>query len=335
MKTPVAVVLLNLGGPLSLDAVEPFLFNLFNDPDLIPLPLGFLWQRRFAKMVSRRRSKTVRGYYGLIGGRSPLNEITNRQASALEKRLNARGGSEFTVHVAMRYAPPFSDDALAGVREKGARTVVALSLYPHYTTATTGSSLWELRRVLAGKPPAAGAVELVEIDRYPEHPTYIAALAQQVARGLSQFETPDQVELLFTAHGLPESFVKKGDPYVKDLESTIAAVLARLGGQHPWRLSYQSRAGNQRWLEPSTEDVLKLLAKTGRKDVLAIPISFVSDHIETLYEIDILFGEQAKALGLNFRRAPSLNDEPLFVEALAQLVEEKLGLAQNGVSSRP
>lgn len=318
----VAVVLLNMGGPDSVEAVEPFLFNLFNDNDLIPLPLGFLWQRRFARMVSRSRAKTVRDYYKLIGGKSPLGEITAAQASALQTRLGAR----FSCHVAMRYTPPFTRDAIANVREAGAQKIVALSLYPHYTTATTGSSLWELRRELAGKSPAAGAVELIEIDRWPDHPPYLDALAEQVRRGLEQFPVDARagVELLFSAHGLPESFIKKGDPYVKDLERTIAGVLQRLGGQHPWRLSFQSRAGKARWLEPSTDEVLRLLAATGRKDVLAIPISFVSDHIETLYEIDLLFGDEAKALGLNFKRAPSLNAEPAFIEALAQLVEARV-----------
>jgi len=316
------VTLFQLGGPDSLDAIEPFLYNLFRDHDLIPLPLGFLWQRRFARMVSRARAKTVREYYKLIGGRSPIGEITAAQAAKLQARLGAR----FSCHVAMRYTPPFTRDAIAEVRNAGARTVVGLSLYPHFTTATTGSSLWELRRELAGKSPAAGAVDLVEIDRWPDHPAYLDALAAQVQRGLEQFpvEARAGVELLFSAHGLPETFIKKGDPYVADLEQTIAGVLARLGGQHPWRLSFQSRAGKARWLEPSTDEVLRLLAKTGRKDILAIPISFVSDHIETLYEIDLLFGDEAKKLGLNFKRAPSLNAEPAFIEALAQLVEQRV-----------
>ena len=318
----VAVVLMNMGGPDSLDTVEPFLFNLFNDHDLIPLPLGFLWQRRFARMVSRARARTVREYYKLIGGRSPIGEITAAQAEKLQARL----GPRFSCHVAMRYTPPFTRDAIAAVRASGAGTVVGLSLYPHYTTATTGSSLWELRKELAGKPPAAGAVELVEIDRWPDHPAYLDALAEQVRRGLEQFaeERRAGVELLFSAHGLPETFIKKGDPYVHDLETTIAGVLQRLGGQHPWRLSFQSRAGKARWLEPSTDEVLRLLARTGRRDVLAIPISFVSDHIETLYEIDLLFGDEARKLGLDFKRAPSLNAEPAFIEALAQLVEQRV-----------
>jgi ferrochelatase len=325
-EPPIAIVLMNMGGPESLEGVEPFLFNLFRDHDLIPLPLGFLWQRRFARMVSRARARTVREYYKLIGGRSPLRDITEHQAKLLEQRLNTIRPGAFTCHVAMRYTPPYTRDAVGAARAAGARTVVALSLYPHYTTATTGSSLWELRRELSAKPPAAGAIELLEIDRWPQHSAYLDALAEQVRRGLEQFPEARRagVELLFSAHGLPETFIRKGDPYVGDLEASIAGVLQRLGGQRPWRLSFQSRAGRARWLQPATDEVLRLLARTGRTDVLAIPISFVSDHIETLYEIDILFGEEAEALGLNFKRAPSLNTEPLFIEALAQLVEQRL-----------
>ena len=316
-----------MGGPASLEAVEPFLFNLFNDHDLIPLPLGFLWQRLFARLISRSRSKFVREYYKLIGGKSPLGDITDGQARALEARLNARAPGRYRCSVAMRYTPPFTNEAIARAREAGCRTVIGLSLYPHYTTATTGSSLWELRRGLAGKPPAVGAVDYLEIDRWPDEPRYLDALAQQVKRGLEQFpvEKRDGVELLFSAHGLPEQFIQKGDPYVRDLELTIAGVLARLGGQRPWRLSFQSRAGKARWLEPATDETLRLLAKTGRREVLCIPISFVSDHIETLYEIDLLFGDEATKLGLDFRRAPSLNTEPAFIEALAALVEKKVG----------
>jgi ferrochelatase len=324
---PISVVLLNMGGPDSLDAVEPFLFNLFRDHDLIPLPLGFLWQRAFARMVSRARAKVVRNYYEMIGGKSPIGEITRAQADALEKRLNARAPGRFRCHVAMRYSPPFTDEALREVARSGARTVIGLSLYPHYTTATTGSSLWELRSGLSGKPPAVGAVDYLEIDRWPDEPHYLDAIALNVRRGLEAFPEADreQVELLFSAHGLPVTFIEKGDPYVKDLETTIAGVLARLGGQRTHRLAYQSRAGKAQWLEPSTEEALKTLAKQGKKDVLVIPIAFVSDHIETLYEIDLLFGDEAKKLGLNFHRAPSLNTEPLFIEALASLVERKLG----------
>ena len=325
-QPPIAVVLLNMGGPDSLDAVEPFLFNLLRDRELVPLPLGILWQRLFARMVSRRRAQVVRDYYARIGGKSPLGEITRAQADALEARLNASRPGAFRCHVAMRYTPPFSHEVAQALAKDGARTIVALSLYPHYTTATTGSSLNDLRRALA-------PLSLLEIERWPDEPLYLDALAAQVRRGLEQFpvERRGEVEILFSAHGLPMSFIKKGDPYVDDLKATIAGVMARIG-ERPWRLTFQSKVGRQKWLEPQTDQTLRELARTGKKEILAVPISFVSDHIETLYEIDLLFGDEARALGLDFRRAPSLNVEPTFIEALAALVERRLGAPHGGAA---
>jgi ferrochelatase len=197
------------------------------------------------------------------------------------------------------------------------------------TKATTGSSLNELRRRVARRAPALQAAPPVEIDRFYDHPLYLDALAGCVRRGLDTFpeERRPHVTVLFSAHGLPRSFVRRGDPYVEHLLHTIAGVMARLaaadGRLQPWRLSYQSRVGKD-WLEPGTEQTLAELARTGPREVLAVPISFVCDHIETLYEIDLLFGEEAARLGLDFRRAPSLNTDPTFIEALAALVEHKL-----------
>jgi ferrochelatase len=315
---PVAVVLLNMGGPDSLDAVQPFLFNLLRDRELIPLPLGFLWQRLFARLVSKRRTKIVRDYYAQIGGKSPLGEITQAQADALETQLNADQPGAFRCHVAMRYTPPFAAEVAAAIAKDQSERVVALSLYPHYTTATTGSSLNDLRKALRGQK-----VEILEIDRWPEEPLYLDALAKNLREGLAQFPSQDDLEILFSAHGLPMSFIEKGDPYVEDLKRTIAGVLARVGDRS-WRLTFQSKVGNQRWLEPQTDETLRQLAKTGPKKVLVVPIAFVSDHIETLYEIDLLFGNEARELGLEFRRAPSLNVEPLFIQALASLVRKRL-----------
>jgi ferrochelatase len=322
MTPPTAVVLLNMGGPDSLDAVEPFLFNLLRDPELVPLPLGFLWQRLFARLVSRRRAKVVRDYYAQIGGKSPLGEITRAQAEALEARLNAAHPRAFRCLVAMRYTPPFADEVAAAIAATGAARVVALSLYPHYTTATTGSSLNDLRRALR-RTDARLLDGLVEIDRWPEEPLYLDALAANLQRGLAQFAPESAVEILFSAHGLPMTFIEKGDPYVDHLKATIAGVMARVG-ERPWRLTFQSKVGRQRWLEPQTDATLRELAKAGQKPVLVVPIAFVSDHIETLYEIDLLFGNEARELGLDFHRAPSLNVEPTFIEALAALVERSL-----------
>ncbi|MSP60632.1 MAG: ferrochelatase [Myxococcales bacterium] len=329
------VVLLNMGGPDSLDAVEPFLFNLFNDNDIIPLPLGglLIGQRLLARRISSRRAEFVRGYYRLIGGRSPIADITSAQAAALEERLNSGARGRYRCYVAMRYWHPFTDETLAAMQKDGVRRVVALTLYPHYTTATTGSSLNELRRRIAGKPPGLGAIDVIEIDRFYDDPGYLDALTAQLRAGLSGF--PEAVRpgvmVLFSAHGLPRSFIRKGDPYVEHLLATIAGVTARLaateGRVQPWRLAYQSRVGKG-WLEPGTDDMLRTLAAEGHREVLVVPLSFVSDHIETLYEIDLLFGEQAQKLGLDMRRAPSLNTDPGFIQALASLVERRL-TAQN------
>ena len=355
------VVLLNMGGPDSLDAVEPFLFNLFNDNDIITLPLGgLLFQRPLARLISSRRSRFVRDYYKKIGGRSPLARITALQARLLEDRLN-RGPKQgdhngrknvpasdrengrqrdsapaFRCYVAMRYWHPFTAEAIAKMQGDGVRRIVALTLYPHYTTATTESSLRELRRALCGPAQRVGdlaAAEVIEIDRFFDDPTYLDALARRVRFGLHKFPaaTRSRVTILFSAHGLPVSFIAKGDPYVDHLHTTITGVIARLalteGRLFDWRLSFQSRAGPSRWLEPSTEQALATLAAEGRREVLAVPISFVSDHVETLYEIDMLFGDEAKRLGLTMRRAPTLNGEPLFTEALAGLIERRLAPA--------
>ena len=321
------VVLLNMGGPDSLAAVEPFLFNLFNDNDIIRLPLrGFLLQWPLAKMISSRRARFVRGYYEKIGGKSPIAKITRLQARLVEQRLNAAGGDRYRCYVAMRYWNPFTDEAVAAMKRDGVTRIVALTLYPHYTTATTDSSLRELRRGLARA--GMGALPVTVVDRYFDDPRYLDALTRRVRFGLQRRFTDEERKralILFSAHGLPVSFIKKGDPYVDHLRTTITGVVARLSlslGYVPeWMLSFQSRAGPTKWLEPSTEDTIKQLAAAGRREVLAVPISFVSDHIETLYEIDMLFGDEARALGLAWKRAPSINHEPLFIEALASLVE--------------
>jgi ferrochelatase len=317
-----------MGGPASLEMVEPFLFNLLRDNELVPLPLGFLWQRLFARLVSRRRAKVVRDYYAQIGGKSPLGEITRAQADALEARLNAQKAGAFRCHVAMRYTPPFADEVAAAIAADGSRTIIALTLYPHYTTATTGSSLNDLRRALRQADPQLLS-DLLEIDRWPEEPLYLDAIAANLRRGLAAFAPDSEVEILFSAHGLPMSFIHKGDPYVDHLQATIAGVMKRVG-ERPWRLTFQSKVGRQKWLEPQTDATLRELAATGKKQVLVVPIAFVSDHIETLYEIDLLFGNEARELGLDFHRAPSLNSDATFIEALAALVERCLAARDAG-----
>jgi ferrochelatase len=308
----IAVVLLNMGGPDSLDAVRPFLHNLFSDPEILSVP-AFL-RRPLAWWIARRRAPHSAENYRAIGGRSPLGEITRAQATALEAEL----GPGYAVTVAMRYWHPRAAEAARAVRVSGARAVVALPLYPQFSRATSGSSLADLEQALADA--GLGALPREAIRSWEAFPPYVSALAECVAEGLAGLPGGT---VLFSAHGLPVKLVEQGDPYLGHVQSTVAAVMAHLPGV-PHRLAFQSRTGPVRWLEPSVADELAALAGQGVKRVVVVPVSFVSDHIETLHEIDVEYGELARTLGFEaFRRSPSLNTRPSFVRALAQLVRER------------
>jgi protoporphyrin/coproporphyrin ferrochelatase len=312
MSARTAILLLQMGGPDSLEAVEPFLLNLFTDRDIIKIGPALL-QPLIARFIVRKRAPKVIGYYEKIGGKSPLRELTQAQAGALEAKL----GPDYRCFVAMRYWRPSTIEALAAIRKEGISRIIALSLYPHYSRATTGSSCNELKRVLA---EAGVKFQVSWIDRFYDHPLYIRALTERIEEGLAAFPDRNGIELVFSAHSLPQSFIDEGDPYLAHIQETVRLVMERLGGiSH--HLAFQSRAGPVKWLEPSTEEMIKGLAAQGCKKMLMVPLSFVSDHIETLYEIDIQYGEEARALGIdNFRRAPSLNCAPLFIDCLADLV---------------
>jgi len=317
MSDKTAVLLLQMGGPDSLDAIEPFLLNLFSDRDIIRIGPAFL-QPLIARFIVRRRAPKVEAYYEKIGGKSPIRELTLAQAAALEEKL----GDGFRCFVAMRYWRPTTVEALAAIKKQGISRIVALSLYPHYSRATTGSSVNELKRVLE---KSGIRFEISYIDRFYDHPLYIRALAERIEEGMAGFTERGEVELVFSAHSLPQSFIDQGDPYLSHIEETVRLVMERLGDVDH-HLAFQSRAGPVKWLEPSTEEMLRHLAAHGCKSLLMVPLSFVSDHIETLYEIDIQYAEEAKRLGIDtFRRSPSLNDAPLFIECLADLIRKKVG----------
>lgn len=308
----IAVVLLNMGGPDSLDAVRPFLHNLFSDPEILPVP-GFV-RRPLAWWIARRRAPHSAENYRAIGGKSPLGEITLAQAQALEAEL----GPGYTVTVAMRYWRPRASEAARAVRDAGAQGLVVLPLYPQFSRATTGSSLADLERALADE--GLGSLPREVIRSWEDFPPYAAALAECVR------EVRDDVgdaTVLFSAHGLPVKLIERGDPYLDHVRATVAAVMEHFPGV-PHRLAFQSRAGPVRWLEPSVADELQVLAAQGVRRVVVVPVSFVSDHIETLHEIDVEYGELARSLGFEaFRRSPSLNTRPAFVRALARLVLER------------
>lgn len=323
--TPTAVLLFNLGGPDDLASVEPFLVNLFSDREIIELPAGAVLQPVLARVIAKLRGPSVRRNYARIGGGSPQLRLTREQAAALEQRLNAgQCGAGYRVFIGMRYTRPTCEDALAAIAAAGLTRIVTLTLFPHYSKATTGSSRREFDRTLA-RTAMGGRFEVTHIDRFPADPRYIEAMAETVARGWMRIpaERRREAVLLFSAHGLPQKFIDEGDPYVDEIQATRAGILDRLKFSGREVLAYQSRTGPVKWIGPGTEQMLERLGHEGVKDVLIVPLSFVSDHIETLYEVDLLFAETATRAGITgYWRTDALNSSPLFIEALAGLVED-------------
>jgi ferrochelatase len=314
----IAVVLFNLGGPDSIESVEPFLYNLFCDPDIFKIPFG---QKLFAKIISNRRAPKVADEYKLIGGKSPINQWTEIQKIMLEKDLRKIDPS-FDVYVAMRYWKPLSEETAAKVESCNYSKVILLPLYPHYSITTTGSSFNEWNRKYK-----ADKSKLVYINSYPSGRFYIAALNQRIDEALLNFpeNVRGNVQLVFSAHGTPVSLVKKGDPYSYQIKETVDAVMNARKLSHQHHLCYQSKVGPMKWLEPATDTMIKELAKNGNKHLLIIPISFVSDHIETLYELDIEYRHVANECGIeNYIVMQGLNDSQLFINALVELVRSEI-----------
>jgi ferrochelatase len=309
------IVLLNMGGPDSLGAVRPFLARLFSDRKLIRLPAAPVTQPLFAWIVSGLRARKVRAYYEEIGGGSPLPALTERQRAALEEALTGTGGN-FKVYVGMRYWHPLSRHAALEMKEDAVAQAIALPLYPQYCSATTGSSLSDLRRSLSW---AGCTFPLKEVRSYPDHPGYIRALSETVAAGVREAGTEGSF-LLFSAHGVPKRLIDSGDPYRDETERTVAAVMRNFSGI-PHALSFQSRAGREEWLSPDTVDEVTRLGREGVKALVVVPVSFVSDHIETLHELDIRLAAHAREAGIpRFLRTPALNDSPAFIAALKDIV---------------
>jgi len=318
MSAPLTgVLLLNMGGPDTLNSVRPFLFRLFSDSDLIPLPAGAITQPIFAWAVSGLRARKVRRYYEEIGGGSPIGKITETQRAALEDALRNTGGN-YKVYVGMRYWYPISKHAALEMKEDGVSRIIALPLYPQYCAVTTGSSLKDLRRWLSW---AGCSFRLTEIRSYPEHPGYISALTETVAKAMQGIDR-EGMFILFSAHGIPERLVRGGDPYRAETEATVAAVM-RSFPEIPHSLSWQSRTGREPWLSPDTMDEVARLAAEKVRSLIVVPVSFVSDNIETLHELDIRLAAYSAKMGIqSFHRAPALNDSPLFIEALKTIVME-------------
>jgi protoporphyrin/coproporphyrin ferrochelatase len=321
----IAVVLFQLGGPDSQAAVEPFLYNLFCDPDIINFPGAFLARKLIAKLISTTRSKVVGQHYAEIGGGSPIRRLTEQQARALESALKAHISARSIV--AMRYWHPNTAEAIASLDSQPYDELVLLPLYPHYSFATTRSSLNEWNRQY--KP----ATPVKIIDHFYDHPDYIAAIVERINGVLAEIKHPDEIHLVFSAHGLPLALVEKGDPYPKQIAETVQMVRELGAWPNPHILCYQSRVGPQKWLQPSLTTTIEQMAHSGIKRMLVIPISFLTEHIETLHEINVEGREEAESLGVTeFRMMPALNDSPLLIRALADLVLRSVGM-RSGVAS--
>jgi len=312
----IGVVLFQLGGPDSLDAIEPFLYNLFSDPDIIDFPFARIARQPLARLIASTRARHVRNHYAEIGGRSPILEFTRRQARALEAELQS--DFDARVVVAMRYSPPFTVEAIRELEAHAPDEIVLLPLYPQYSRTTTGSSLNEWRRRFQ---PNGWNPRVHAVTGFHDDAGYIETLVEWIDESLATFDNPAEVDMVFSAHSVPMAVIEAGDPYQRQIERTVELVWSQ--GRWPgWRhLCYQSKVGASKWLQPSMHVTLKRVAERGSRGVLVIPISFVSDHVETLHEIDIEHRAQAMALGIKeYRMAPGLNDAPRFIGVLSELV---------------
>jgi protoporphyrin/coproporphyrin ferrochelatase len=322
----IGVVLFNMGGPENLDAVEPFLVRVFSDRSIIELPFGRVVQPVFARAIARARRASVKRNYESIGGGSPQLALTRAQAEALEERLNrAPGSHEHRVFMAFRYTRPSADEALAAMAHLGIRRIVTVPLYPHFSRATTGSSWSDFEQAMTDARWKGHGFEVTHVDSYAEDPLYLDALTDRVRHAWNSMSEDGRRKgvILFSAHGLPQKFVDSGDPYVKQIEATRWGVVKRLNLPNRDLLGFQSRTGPVRWIGPGTDQLIEELGASGVKHLLVVPLSFVSDHIETLYEIDQLFAALARKAGIvEYRRPEALNTHPLFIECLARRVKE-------------
>lgn len=319
----VGVLLLNLGGPDRLEDVRPFLFNLFSDPEIIRIPFPWM-QKPLAWMISTLRSQRSQDNYRQIGGGSPLRRITEAQASAIEANLQSKG-QDAKVYIGMRYWHPFTEEAIASIRRDGIERLAILPLYPQYSISTSGSS-FRLLEQLWQEDPSLDRIDYTVIPSWYQRPGYLNAMAQLIARELDRLPSSDEIHIFFSAHGVPRSYVEEaGDPYQQEIEDCTRLIMKALDRPNPHTLAYQSRVGPVEWLQPYTEDAIAELAGQGVKALLVVPISFVSEHIETLQEIDIEYRELAEEAGINrFYRVPALDTDPTFIDDLANLAIEAL-----------
>ncbi|GAA5825206.1 hypothetical protein JCM11251_006143 [Rhodosporidiobolus azoricus] len=336
-RPPTAIVLMNMGGPSTVPETGDFLSRLFHDGDLIPLP----FQSTIAPFIAKRRTPKIEQQYAAIGGGSPILKWTRAQGEGMAKLLDELSPetAPHKAYVAFRYAQPLTETCLEEMKRDGVERAVAFTQYPQYSCSTTGSSLnemWKQSTQLAkGKEPegAAGEKEIQwsVIDRWGVHEGFVDAVARNIEASLQTYpaETRDKVVLLFSAHSLPMSVVNRGDPYPAEVGASVSAIMKRLGNRNSYRLVWQSQVGPSAWLGPQTSDAIKGYAKKGVNDMLLVPVAFTSDHIETLFELDLEYLEEAKELGLTgVKRCDSLNDSPYFIRAIADIAAAHLKSGQ-------
>jgi protoporphyrin/coproporphyrin ferrochelatase len=340
MPRRLGVALFQLGGPDTLDAIEPFLYNLFSDPDIIDFPFARLGRKPLAKLISTTRARKVEHHYSVIGGGSPIRRFTEQQAALLETELRVYG-INVRCAVAMRYWHPFTGEAIAKLESAGCDEFILLPLYPQYSSTTTGSSLNEWRRQFEdrvaqhrGPQHARGSRDGVEVPSavhtvqdFYRHPLYLDAFVEKIDATLARFPSPGDAELVFSAHSVPISVIENGDPYQQQIKETVELLMERGGWPNRYRLCYQSKVGASKWLQPSLRATVRELGATGIRDVCVVPVSFVSDHVETLGEIDHEARELAYSAGIQrFEMVPGLNGSPKFIACLADLVMTAAGL---------
>jgi protoporphyrin/coproporphyrin ferrochelatase len=315
------VLLLNLGGPEQLADVRPFLFNLFSDPEIIRIPIPAL-QKPLAWMISTMRAKKSQANYEKIGGGSPLRRITEAQAQELESQLRARG-EDAKVYIGMRYWHPFTEEAIEQIRRDGVEKLVILPLYPQFSISTSGSSFRLLEKIWRERPELKPP-QYTTIASWYDKPGYLQAMADSIAVEIDKCPHPERAHIFFSAHGVPSSYVEEaGDPYQYEIEECAKAIVKTLDRPNDYTLAYQSKVGPIEWLKPYTEDAIPELAQQGVTDLVVVPISFVSEHIETLEEIDMEYREIAEEAGIHtFNRVPALDTNPTFIAAMADMVQQ-------------
>ncbi|NOX89928.1 MAG: ferrochelatase [Calditrichaeota bacterium] len=320
----VAVLIANMGGPDSLEAVEPFLYELFNDPDIIDLPLPELIRKPLVRYLAKKRAPKSKQIYEKIGGKTPLLEITENQAKALQSALNDNSDTEFSVYPAMRYWHPSFKEVWQRVMDANFERIVVLSLYPFYSSTTTGSIKNETNRL--AEKYSLSEDRLLFIDRYGSHPLFISAIKEQILEKIGNPRPDDPVHLLFSAHSIPMRRINNGDPYFEEIKRAVNLLQKQLPEDKiSIHLSFQSKISPVEWLSPATSEKIMQLGLQGVKKLFVYPLGFVADNSETVYEIGIFYRDLARRKGIkDFVRIEALNARPSFIEALKQIVVERI-----------